>query len=79
MASGPVIIGYDGSPAAMRALVEAGGLLMRREALIVVAIEADRAFDRTVNPVLMAGVPLYQLDIRNALQAEEKVVEQARR
>lgn len=78
MASGPVIIGYDGSPAAARALVEAGGLLMRREALVVVAIEADGAFDRAVNPVLMAGAPLYQLDIRNARQAEEKVVEQAR-
>jgi nucleotide-binding universal stress UspA family protein len=78
MASGPVIIGYDGSPAAARALVEAAGLLTRREVLVVVAIEADGAFDRRATPVPVAAVPPCQLDIRNALRADDEVVEQAR-
>jgi nucleotide-binding universal stress UspA family protein len=79
MASGPVIIGYDGSRSAERAMVEAGGLLTCRTALVVVVVRPGEAFDRAVAPVLVAGVPVHQLDIRNAIAAEEQIVQQAQR
>jgi nucleotide-binding universal stress UspA family protein len=79
MASGPVIIGYDGGHSAERAMLEAAGLLTCRVALVVVVVKSDEAFDRAVAPVLVAGVPVHGLDIRNAMAAEEQIVQQARR
>jgi nucleotide-binding universal stress UspA family protein len=42
---GPVVLGYDGSPAAERALREAGALLAPHLALVVVVWEAGAAFE----------------------------------
>jgi hypothetical protein len=39
MASSPIVIGYDGSPASDHAVREAGALLDGREALVVVVRE----------------------------------------
>jgi hypothetical protein len=43
MASGPAVIGFDGTAAAERAVREAGDLLAPRRALVVVAIECQRS------------------------------------
>ena len=45
MASGPAVIGFDGTAAAERAVWEAGNLLAPRRALVVVAIEEGATFD----------------------------------
>jgi nucleotide-binding universal stress UspA family protein len=79
MASGPVVIGFDGTPAAERAVREAGDLLAPRPAVVVVAIEAGRAFGAVLAGELGAGLPVTELEVRNALRAEDKIVQQARR
>ena len=43
--SGPVLIGYDGSPSADHALREAAALFGRRQALVVVVWEAGAAYE----------------------------------
>ena len=77
MASGLAVIGFDGTAAAERAVREAGGLLAPRRALVVVAIEEGATFGAVLTPVLVAGLPATELEIRNAVRAEEAVIEQA--
>jgi len=74
MASGSSVIGFDGTAAAERAVREAGGLLAPRRALVVVAIEEGATFGAVLAPVLVAGLPATELEIRNAVRA---VIEQA--
>jgi nucleotide-binding universal stress UspA family protein len=75
--TGPVVIGYDGSPVADRALAEAAGLLAPRPALVVVVWEAGRGFEAAWPVGLEAPVPV--LDIRTALELEEAFYEAAER
>ncbi|MDX6333098.1 MAG: hypothetical protein QOG05_438 [Streptosporangiaceae bacterium] len=70
MHSGPVIVGFDGSPASGRALREAAALLAPRPALVVVAWEAGRAFEAATLPVRALEMPPAALDIRTAFEAE---------
>jgi nucleotide-binding universal stress UspA family protein len=77
MASGPAVIGFDGTAAAERAVREAGEVLGPRPALVVVVVEEGEAFGSVVAPVFTAGLPITELEIRNALQAEEMVVQEA--
>jgi nucleotide-binding universal stress UspA family protein len=77
MASGTAIVGFDGTATAERAVREAGGLLAPRRALVVVAIEAGATFGTVLAPVLAAGLPATELEIRNAAQAEDAVIEEA--
>ena len=77
MASGTAVVGFDGTTAAERAVREAGGLLAPRRALVVVAIESGATFGAVLAPVLVAGLPATELEIRNAVQAEDAVIEQA--
>jgi nucleotide-binding universal stress UspA family protein len=72
-----VVIGYDGSPVADRALAEAAGLLAPRPALVVVVWEAGRGFEAAWPVGLEAPVPV--LDIRTALELEEAFYEAAER
>jgi nucleotide-binding universal stress UspA family protein len=65
-----VVIGYDGSPAADRALAEAAGLLAPRSALVVVVWEAGQAFDAAWPVGLEVPVPTF--DMRTALELEEQ-------
>lgn len=71
--SGPVIIGFDGSPASERAVEEAGGLLAPRQALVVVVWEAGLAFE-LIETSMMPPVPI---DVRAALEVDEKLYERA--
>jgi nucleotide-binding universal stress UspA family protein len=73
--SGPVIIGYDGSPASECALQEAGPVLAPDRALVVVVFEASLPFDLVAVPSILPA----PIDIRTALDLEEKLSDAARR
>jgi len=75
--SGPIIIGFDGSPAARRALSEAGALFAPRRALIVVVWEAGRAFDLAMLPVGGLELAPAPLDIRTAFEVDRAMYESA--
>ena len=74
---GPVVIGYDGSPVADRALAEAAGLLSPRTALVVTVWEAGRAFESAWPVGIEVPVPV--VDIRAALEMEQAAYETAER
>jgi nucleotide-binding universal stress UspA family protein len=75
--TGPVVIGYDGSPVADRALAEAAGLLAPRPALVVVVWEAGRAFEAAWPVGLDVPVPV--IDLRHAQELEQEAYESAER
>jgi nucleotide-binding universal stress UspA family protein len=75
--TGPVVIGYDGSPVADRALAEAAGLLSPRTALVVTVWEAGRAFESAWPVGIEVPVPV--VDIRAALEMEQAAYETAER
>jgi nucleotide-binding universal stress UspA family protein len=72
---GPVIVGYDGSPASECALVEAAGLLPQFPALVVVVWEAGVGFELVDDP---SPTPA-PIDVRTALEIDEKLAEGAQR
>ena len=77
MASGPIVIGYDGSPASDHAVREAGTLLAGREALVVVVWEASVAYQVTAVPVATLGLAPVPLDVRTARKIEVAAYEGA--
>lgn len=78
MSTGPVVIGYDGSPAAQHALHEAAGLLAPRRALVVVVWEAGKAFEALeLGTRNVLDTPPTSLDIRAALEADRAMYEAA--
>jgi nucleotide-binding universal stress UspA family protein len=79
VASGPILIGYDGSPASERAVREAGELLGRRPALVVFVWDAGVAFQMAELPAASIGVPAAPIDIRGALELEKEMSERAQR
>jgi nucleotide-binding universal stress UspA family protein len=76
---GPVVIGYDGSPAAERALVEAAALLSPRPALVVVVWEAGRAFEAATWSAITLDVPAPTVDLRTAFEVDQAVYAAAER
>ena len=78
MGSGPVVIGFDGTPAAEHALRESGALLGPRPALVVVVYKAGLGFELLELPSV-TGLPPAPLDIRTALEVEREIYEGARR
>jgi nucleotide-binding universal stress UspA family protein len=75
MGSGPALVGYDGSPAAERALREAIGLLGSVPLLIVVIWEAGMSFDLVAVPTVDPA----PIDIRAALELDQELSERAQR
>jgi nucleotide-binding universal stress UspA family protein len=75
---GPVVIGYDGSPVADRALEEAAGLLSERPALVVVVWEAGRAFEAALSP-LAFDFPVPTIDLRTAVELDQAAYAAAER
>jgi nucleotide-binding universal stress UspA family protein len=76
--SGRVVLAYDGSPAAERALREAGRLLVERRALVLVVWKPGLAFELLELPAV-PGLPPAPLDVRTALEIDESMHERARR
>jgi nucleotide-binding universal stress UspA family protein len=73
MRRGPVIVGYDGSPAAEDALAEAAGLFGSYAALVVVVWEVGLGFELeapSMNPA--------PIDIRATMEVDEQQYERAR-
>lgn len=79
MRNGPVIIGFDGSPASVQAVREAAALLAPRPALTVVVWEAGRNFEAATLPEKALELPPATLDIRAAFEAERAAYEDAER
>lgn len=77
MTTRPLIIGFDGSPAAERVVREAGALLAPRPAVVVVVWEAGRAFEAATTPAMEA--PSVTLEIQDALAADQQVYQAAER
>jgi nucleotide-binding universal stress UspA family protein len=74
-----VVIGYDGSPAAERALAEAAALLGPRPALVVVVWEAGRAFEAAEWAALTLDTPAPTVDLRTAIELDQAAYASAER
>jgi nucleotide-binding universal stress UspA family protein len=77
--SGPILIGYDGSEAADRALREGAALLAPRRALVVVVWEAGAAFETVEFPTAAVGLPPVPIDVRSAIEVDAAMCERAQR
>jgi nucleotide-binding universal stress UspA family protein len=79
MPSGPILIGYDGSPAADNAIREAGELLAGRPALVLSVWKEGVGFELLELPTATIGLPPAQIDIATALDIERSLAEGAER
>jgi nucleotide-binding universal stress UspA family protein len=74
--TGPVIIGFDGAPASVQAVQEAGALFAPRSALVVFAWEAGRTFEEGTLPEQALDAP-GTLDLDTAFAAERAASDEA--
>jgi nucleotide-binding universal stress UspA family protein len=79
MHTGPVIIGFDGTPVSVGAVRESAALLGPRTALVVVVWEAGRSFEVATYPDRTLEAPVVSLDLRTAFEAEQAAYENAQR
>jgi nucleotide-binding universal stress UspA family protein len=77
VASGPVIIGYDGSAASERAVRESAALLAPRPGLVVVVWEAGTAYELMELPAGSVGIPPVPVDVRTAAELDRRMYEGA--
>ncbi|HEV8559683.1 MAG TPA: universal stress protein [Actinophytocola sp.] len=77
MADDLVLIGFDGTPAAERAVRESAALFSSRPALVVTVWEPGRAFDLALIPARGLELPLSSVDIRTAAEADEAAYREA--
>ena len=77
MRSGPIVIAYDGSPAADYAVREAGVLLAARPALVVVVWKQGLGFELLELPTATIGLPPARIDIRTGLEFDDAMRERA--
>jgi|SRR5947209_3590541 nucleotide-binding universal stress UspA family protein len=75
---GPVVIAFDGSPAARQAVIAAGNLLAPRQALVVTVWEEGLAYAPTVTASDM-GPMLPSIDPETAHEVDVSLHEQAER
>ncbi|HET9140435.1 universal stress protein [Actinophytocola sp.] len=78
MATNLVLIGFDGTPAAERAVREAAQLFPGRPALVVTVWEAGRAFDLAMIPTRGLELPMSGIDIRTVAQVDEAMYNEAK-
>jgi nucleotide-binding universal stress UspA family protein len=79
MRPGPVLIGYDGSPAAEHAIREGGSLLSGRPALVLVVWKAGLGFEIVELPTATIGLPPAPIDIHTAAEIDRAMAERAQR
>src|ERR687897_912450 len=79
MRSGPVLIAFDGSPTALRALRDAAELFAPRAGLVVVVWEAGAAYDFATIPSASLELPPAQLDLRRAAEVDQALYADAER
>ncbi|HEU5473832.1 MAG TPA: universal stress protein [Actinophytocola sp.] len=77
MTTNLVVIGFDGTPAAERAIREAAQLFPGRNALVVTVWEAGRAFDLAMIPTRGFELPLSDIDIRTAAEIDKALYNEA--
>ena len=75
--SGPIVIAYDGSPAAEHAVRESGALLKGQPALVLVIWKQGLGFEFLEFPTATPGLPPAQLDVRAAVEVDEASRERA--
>jgi nucleotide-binding universal stress UspA family protein len=73
----PIIIGFDGTPAAERAVSESAALLAPCPALVVVVWEAGRAFDLGDRPTGLLETPPVTFDIGTAMEVDQAMYQAA--
>jgi len=73
MASGPVLIGFDGSDASAHAVREAGALLGPRDALVVVVWEPDAAYQVAAVPMIPLSLTPVAVDVGRAMEVEKEL------
>jgi nucleotide-binding universal stress UspA family protein len=76
-ADAPVLIAYDGSDTARRAVREAAGLLGSREALVVTVWEPALAYESSM-PTAGLEMPPVPVDVEGAREVEEELHQRAR-
>jgi nucleotide-binding universal stress UspA family protein len=76
-ASPPVLIAYDGSDTARRAVREAGKLFGSRQVLVVTVWEPALAYGTEI-PMADVGMPAVPVDIEGAREVEEELHQRAR-
>jgi nucleotide-binding universal stress UspA family protein len=76
---GPVLLAFDGSPAALRALREGAALLAPRRALVVHVWEAGAAFDLASLPTAEFELPRTHVELGTAAEVESTRHDEARR
>ena len=77
MHGGPVVIAFDGSAAALRALQEGAALLAPRRGLVVVVWEAGAAYDLATIPSTGLDLPAAELDLRAAAELDQALYKDA--
>jgi nucleotide-binding universal stress UspA family protein len=77
--TGPVVIGYDGSPAAEEALAQAARVLQVGSALLVVVWEAGRAFEAAEWEGITLDTPVPVVDLRSAAELDRAAYATAER
>jgi nucleotide-binding universal stress UspA family protein len=77
-ADAPVLIAYDGSDAARRAIQEAAKLFGSREVVVVSVYEPALAYESSM-PTAGLEMPPVPVDVEGAREVEEELHERARR
>lgn len=79
MATGAVVIAYDGSRAGELAVRDAGRLLSGRPALVLVVWKAGLGFELLELPTATVGLPPASIDVSTAIEVDEELAERSRR
>jgi nucleotide-binding universal stress UspA family protein len=75
--SGPVLIAFDGTPAAEHAIREGGPLLAGRTAVVLVVWKRGLGFELVALPASEIGLPPAALDVNTALEIDRQLLEGA--
>jgi nucleotide-binding universal stress UspA family protein len=72
--AGPVVVAFDGTPAAERAIREGGPLVAGRKAVVLVVWKRGLGFELVALPASEVGLPPATVDIATALQIDRELL-----